>query len=393
MRERNYRVAHIMPWPTVGGTEQATLRIAEAVRPYGFESVAFCPGEKSPVHEMFAAAGFETVSYHPVEHSYRRAWPFLRYSWQLARAFRRSKIDLVHCADLLAAYYAALAGKMARLPIVCHIRCAFDELSWRDRSFLWPIDSFIFVSRDTWRRFAHKVDERRGTVVYDGIDCARADARADEVKREFGIPDDHKIVGMVSRVAPAKDFSTLAKAAVKVIAEYGKVTFLIVGDHESLPAYRAHYALVKKMLSEQGLDGAFVFTGFRRDVARLLAAMDLFVLSTHGEGLPLVVLEAMAHGKPVIATAVGGLPEIVKDGVTGLLHAHGDAETFAEQMLDLLRDDGRRQRMGAAAQREVRERWSKDRFARDMIAVYSRALGLKDSARGSCECGVELKRA
>ncbi|WP_352431827.1 glycosyltransferase [Pyrinomonas sp.] len=385
MRERRHRIAHIMPWPTVGGTEQATLRIAEAVRPYGFESVAFCFGERAPVHEIFAAAGFETVSYHPVEHSYRRVWPFLRYSWRLAREFKRRRVDLIHCADLLAGYHAALAGRMAGLPVLCHIRCCYDQLSRRDRSFLWPINRFIFVSRDTWRRFAHKVSEKRGVVIYDGIEADRVvDANAArDVRREFGVPDEAKIVGMVARVAPAKDYATLARAAARVVAVYPQVRFLIVGDHSERAEYREHYREVKEMLRANRVEDLFIFAGFRSDVARLLDAMDVFALSTHTEGLPLVVLEAMAHGKPVVATAVGGVPEAVVDGETGLLYGHGDDEGLATHLLVLLQDEEKARSFGANGRRIVRERWNRERFAADMARVYREALGLTGLAEVS----------
>lgn len=366
-----------MPWPTVGGTEQATLRIAEAVRPYGFESVAFCPSEKSPVHEMFAAAGFETVSYHPVEHSYRRAWPFLRYSWQLAREFRRSKIDLVHCADLLAAYYAALAGKMARLPVLCQIRNRFSDISRRDKSFLYPVDHFAFVSRDTWRKFALEVNEKKGTVIYDGIDVAEQvpENVAWEVRKELSIPAEAKVVGMVARVAPQKDYPTLIRAAARILEAEPNTRFLIVGDIEA-GVHRHHYEKIKELLIAYGIDNSFVFAGFRRDVPRMIASMDVFVLCTHCEGLPLVILEAMSQGKPVVATDIDGIPEIVIHEKTGLLHTHEDDEQLAKYVLAILQDRALAKKLGEAGRLAVKENWSRERFAKDMAGLYAKILNI-----------------
>ena len=99
---------------------------------------------------------------------------YLRASLAIAREFRRQRVDLVHCADLLAAHHAGLAGWLARVPVLCHIRNRFDAMSRRDCSFLWPVQRFVFVSRNTWRHFACRVAPSRGAVVYDGIDVLPA---------------------------------------------------------------------------------------------------------------------------------------------------------------------------------------------------------------------------
>src|SRR5207245_859053 len=151
----------------------------------------------------------------------------------------------------------------------------------------------------------------------DGIDILphAADQRvAREAKQavlaEFGLPKHTKIVGMVGRVAPQKDYETLAKAAAHIARAHPEVRFLIVGDNSLEQVHREHYRNVRQMLAEQAVDSLFVFAGFREDVFRMICAMDVFVLSTHFEGFPLVILEALAWAKPVVATAVDGIPEI-----------------------------------------------------------------------------------
>lgn len=373
-----YHIAHVLPWPAVGGTEHATLRIAQLVEGEQFRSTAFCPGGASPVREMFAASGFPTVAYAGVEPSYRRPAEFLRSSFQLAREFRRRKVDLIHCSDLLAAYYAAVAGKMAGLRVLCHIRCSYPEISRRDRSFLRAVDKFVFVSHDAWRNFDYPTPARKGRVVYDGIalhaDNAESDARS--VRREFDIPPGVKLIGMVARVAPAKDFATLAKAAARIVAARQDVRFLIVGARSQVKSYEEHYEKVQRMLAAEGVSDCFIFTGHREDVARLIGALDVFVLSTHTEGLPLVILEAMSQGKPVVATAVGGVPEVVADGETGLLHAPGDDARQAALLLSLLSDELLAARLGAAGRRRVETDFTPARFAAEMSQAYRDALGV-----------------
>jgi glycosyltransferase involved in cell wall biosynthesis len=124
------------------------------------------------------------------------------------------------------------------------------------------------------------------------------------------------------------------------------------------------------MLAEHGVADRFIFTGFREDVHRMITAMDIFVLSTHSEGFPLVVLEAMAQGKPVVATAVDGIPEMIQDGKTGLLYPHGDHARLAEQMFSLLNSDDRVAALGEAGRELVRQNFSTAMFATRMVDLY-----------------------
>jgi glycosyltransferase involved in cell wall biosynthesis len=368
-----------MPWAAVGGTEHATLRIARATEGAGFSHVMFCRSDAPEVRDFFEAEGCETVTFDPVEPSYRRAHLYTRDSYRLAREFRSRKIGVVHCADVAAAFGAGLAGGLARARVLCHVRNRHTEISRRDQSFLRFVNRFVFVSEDTRARFAYRAGARRGVVVYDGIDaCAAEESGASdastEVRREFGLGREVKLVGMVARVAPQKDFVTLARAAARVVAARPEARFMVVGDYEE--ANRGHYDEVMRALEDEGVASRFVFTGFRTDVSRLMSAFDVFVLCTHFEGLPLVILEAMARGRPVVATAVDGIPEIVLEGRTGLLHPHGDAETLASRLLSLLEDDALAARIGGAGREFVKMEWSRERFAANMARLYEDVLGV-----------------
>ncbi len=395
MLKKPYHIAHILPWPSIGGVEQATFRIAQAVEGERFKSVAFCLGGAAPVIDLFASSGFETAVYKAVDPSYRHPASFLRASFSLAREFRHREIDLVHCSDLLSGYYAGLAGRLAGLPVLCHIRNRFSDISRRDRSFLRAVNKFAFVSRDTWTHFGYEVASRRGVVVYDGIDIGSSppgNDSASSVRREHGIPENSKIVGMVARVAPQKDYATLSKAAARVVAVYPNVRFLIVGDNSQVEAYRTHYEEVQRMLAADGVTDHFVFAGLRRDVPRMISAMDIFVLSTHCEGLPLVILEAMSHAKPVIATDIDGIPEIVRDEESGLLYQHEDDAHLAAHILALLRDEARAAQLGAAGCRAVEANWTREQFATSMKNLYGEMLTGETNAAQSGSVVNSMKR-
>jgi glycosyltransferase involved in cell wall biosynthesis len=239
--KQEIRIGHVLPWPSVGGVELATLAIANTMQSFGIKSVAFCLKDSTLVSNLFAEKGFETDYYQPSNPSYRHPKNYVLGSRELARLFTTHKIDLVHCGDLLAAYYAGLAARFAGLPVLCHVRCSYPEISRRDRSFLHLINKFVFVSHDAWRTFAYRVKASRGRVIYEGIDIPALIERAADVssvRSEFNVPPEVDVIGMAARVAPAKDYETLAKAAARVISQRKNVRFLIVGDHSHVREYR-----------------------------------------------------------------------------------------------------------------------------------------------------------
>lgn len=368
-----------MPWTGVGGTEHATLRIAQAVRDRGFHSIAFCRDDAPEVHEFFRAADIPTVPYHHTELSLRAPLPFARNTRAIARDLTRLGVNLLHCADVDGGIEAGLAGGVARVPVLCHVRNPVLTVSRRERLLMSLVNRFVFVSRDTWSTFGLEVGPSRGSVLYDGIvpgADASAETRAD-VRRELALGPDTPVVGMTARVSPQKDYITLARAAAKVREVVPEVRFVIVGDHTEHAAHREHYALVREELVRLNVLDNFVFTGFRSDVARVMRAFDVFVLSTHFEGLPLVVLEAMSVGLPVVATAVNGIPEVIDRSEVGLLYPHEDADGLARHLTAMLTDRSLASRIGAAGRESVRRRFGMEAFADNVVGLYSEALGAR----------------
>jgi glycosyltransferase involved in cell wall biosynthesis len=234
--------------------------------------------------------------------------------------------------------------------------------------------------------FGIRVGPERGRVIYDGIEVPAEQVALPhlrhEVLQEFGIPLSSTVVTMVARLGAAKDHPTLARAAARVAATFPDVHFLIVGAFPSPEAEdRTYFAELKTLIESLGLIARFTFTGYRSDTSRLVAASDIIVLCTHAEGLPLVVLEAMAQAKPVIATAVDGIPEVIKDGETGLLHAHEDAEQLGDRLLFLLKDPEGAVRLGKAGQQFCRKHFSQAQFAGAMAAYYRDTLEACSSRR------------
>ena len=370
------RIAHILAWPIVGGTEISSLRIAQGLTGPDYEHVAFCTSDAPVVQSFFRSAGFQTATFRSVDLSYRKPGPFLRASIGLARELRRQRIALVHCSDLMAGLRAAPAAKLARLPVLCHIRNPQPDISRHDRPLLRAVDRFIFVSRHAWDTFGYSVPAARGTIVYDGIEVRSHDRRAGRqcLLAELSLPSDAKIVGMVGRLAPQKDHETFIRAAARVVAVDPTVRFLVVGDHTDTEAARQHYRMLAELVEERRLTGHVMFTGFRSDVPLLLSGLDVSVLATNFEGFGLVIVEAMAQGTPVVATDVGGVTEIITDKVTGLLHRPGDDADLAEKILSLLSNRTLGESLVEAGRRLVEDRFTIRQFAASIARLYREAI-------------------
>jgi glycosyltransferase involved in cell wall biosynthesis len=372
-----HRIAHILAWPIVAGTEISTLRIAQGLTGSDYHHVAFCTPEAPVVESFFRTAGFETATFRSVGLSYRKPGPFLRASFQLACELRRQKIALVHCSDLMAGLRAAPAAKIARLPVLCHIRNPHPDIPRHDTPLLRAVDRFIFVSRHARDNFGYSVPTQRGSVIYDGIEPIPIDRHAarQRLLAQFSLPSDARLVGMVGRLAPQKDHATLVRAAGRVVAVDPSVRFLVVGDHTNPEAARQHYRALARLVEERQLGRHVIFTGFRDDVPQILGGLDVSVLATKFEGFGLVIVEAMAQGTPVIATGVGGVTEIITDQITGLLHHPADDADLAEKIVAILSDKGLWQRLAEAGRRRVEEQFTIRHFAANIASLYRESIG------------------
>jgi glycosyltransferase involved in cell wall biosynthesis len=364
-------IAHIMPWSGVGGVEIATLRLMDTTRDQ-FRHVAFCLHDATPLRNSLEKMGIETITYSPPVPSLRHAVKYYKESLAVKRQLQAIGADIVHFAEINAAEFNSLAAVLAQCRLVSHVRNTYPHLGLRQRLPLLLVHSFIFVSKESMQRFAISLPDNKARVVYDAIELPDLDIAANNaaVRQELRIPAGCSVVGTVARVNPQKDYFTLAAAAAEVLSRHPDTRFLIVGDNSLVELNRQHYKEVARELNKFGIADNFIFTGHRSDVPRLIAAMDFCVLCTHREGFPLSILESMAMRKPVIATAVGGIPEIITPGVTGYLHQHGDSNELAGEIISLIEDPAKTSQLGLAAYENVRENYSRQKFADEMSEAY-----------------------
>jgi glycosyltransferase involved in cell wall biosynthesis len=263
----------------------------------------------------------------------------------LARAFRRLRADVVHTHNTRALLYAAPTARLAGVRRVVHT-CHGQRLATTRRQLMAfrvaarAADRVVCVSRHSAGVVrAEGVSPRRVRTLWNGIDPGRF--------RGFP-PGRPGPVVAVGRLSPEKDFETLVRAAALAARQDPTFRLELAGDGACAPDLR-------QLAADQGPDPAVRLLGQVQDIPALLGRASLFALSSLTEGVSLAILEAMASGLPVVATRVGGNPEVVADGRTGLLVPAGDPAALAAALLDLWRDPARRRTMGAAGRERVDE--------------------------------------
>lgn len=362
-------VAMVLPSNTLGGVEVGALRLSLALRDRRtFSPLAFVTEPEGPVGKMFSAEGFPTFQYKRAGPSYLHPRPYWSSVLELKRLFLENGIALIHCQDMHPGLQAPLAGKLAGIPSICHIRSNYGNFRSRYKLPLLCVDHFVFASRACWDNFDQiwKVAPERGSVLYDWVPEQVRKSGRDEIRRSLSIPEDAFVIGMVARISQPKDHALLLKASAELLARAPNVWVLFVGEARTEEQERE----LRSQVQSCGLAGRTTITGFREDVPDLLAAMDVHVLCSRRESFGLVIIEAMTAGVPVVATRVGGIPEIVEHGVTGLLHESGDAEGLREALAALAEDSSLRARLVRNASAIMLRRFSKQTALARVEALY-----------------------
>lgn len=298
---------------------------------------------------------------------------------RIAAGLRRHPADLVHTYFFWSIVYGRALKAAGR------IRCLVENRE--DEGFSWGRMEYAMLRRsqalpdrvicvsEAVRQVALRgegLDPGRVVVVPNGVPLAvPAPERARAAREELGYSDRDLVVGMVSNLNRAiKGVPYFLDAVPLIASAVPEARFVIFGTGRDEPSLRA-------AATERGLDRVLQFAGFRTDIERFYPALDVSVLTSLSEGLSIAVLESMNHGVPVVATRVGGNPELVVEGETGFLVPPRNPEAFAERVTALLRDPVLRRRLGAAGRRRVEERFDIRAAASRYLAVYEEVLAQK----------------
>jgi glycosyltransferase involved in cell wall biosynthesis len=303
----------------------------------------------------------------------RRDWPLAR---RLARIIKDEAVDLVHHNNGLNRA-AVIAARLAGVPCICHVRM-LPSLSFIDRHLARSVDSFVYISRAVEQHCRNQaIPADRGHLVYDPFDLEAFEHidHTDGLRAEFGLSDQDWMVSNVGRLDWWKGHDYFLQAMAEVVQSHPSTKALIVGAPAPTSLSQAYYQRIRELVTDLQLSDHVVFTGYRADIPRIMAVSDIVVHSaSEPEPLGRVIVEAMAAGRPVVATAAGGVLDIIEDQVTGLLVPLKNAALMARAIQQLLQDRERAQMMGQRAQQRIRERFSIEQHVTAVQRIYQRTL-------------------
>ncbi len=300
----------------------------------------------------------------------------LSAAWRLVRLLKRLRPDVLHAHDPHAIALASLALSIGassgwKAPLLASRRVDFhlkgNSFSrWKHRQ----VACFIAASEAIRTLLvADGVPPEKTTTVHEGIDVEHVvGSAAVNVHEAFWLPHQAPVVGNVAALVPHKGHRHLIEAALLVVREIPDVRFIVLGEGE----LREH---LERLVRERGLEKHVLLPGFRTDVLGCMKGFDLFVMSSVSEGLGTALLDAMACSKAIVATRVGGIPEVVEDNVSGLLVPPHDDHALAGAIVRLLHERALRVRMGDAGFARVSERFTVERMVAGTSAVYAAVAG------------------
>jgi glycosyltransferase involved in cell wall biosynthesis len=370
-RRTEARILQVVLSLTPGGTERLVIDICKRLAP-SFDVSVCCLDEEGAWAADARAHGVEVIALH------RRDGFRPEIGRRIARLAAERRIDLLHCHQYSPFVYGRIATawhRTLKLVYTEHGRLSDAPPTWKRRMvnpLLARFDGPIVAVSDELRR--HMIDARfpaaRVAVIRNGIEVGSPPSPVDRqaARQALGIDGETSIAVSVARLDPVKDFATLLDAFATVRRQLPRSRLLIVGDgpERGWMAERAR---------QPDLEGAVDLLGYRADVRSVIAAADVYVNSSISEGISITILEAMAAGLPVVATAVGGTPEVLTADAGGVLVPSRDPGRLASALLDLLADPDRRTAMAAAARRRLESSFTIDRMVDEYVNTYRRMLG------------------
>lgn len=364
---KKIKILHVIPKFDPGGAERLLVNLLEAFDHEWFEvaAVSLYPESGTIFEQEIKEKGLTTYFLN------KHRGLDLRMIPHLYHLFQTFKPDVVH-THLYVLRYVFPAMLLCRIPVRVHtihsvVQKEGDRIGKLVQWIVFRLGGVVPVSislevANTVRALYGR--DIRTPVIYNGIPTARFVSSAGQGMGEEG---KEMVLLHIGRFVPLKGHLLLIEAFDLSVKEYPWMQLWLVGDGELRP-------VVERAVSEKGLQEKVFFLGIQDNVPNLLADCDLFVLPSDYEGVPLTVLEAMAAGKPVVSTRVGGVPELVEDELTGFLVPPRDPEALAQAILQLAKDHDLCRRMGQAGQRKAIERFDISRAARGYETLYFKLL-------------------
>ncbi len=368
-----WRICSLITELRVGGAQNVLADVVLGLPRERYEQTVACLFDAGETAQRLRQAGIEVVDLG------MRGKADVRVVWRLARLLRRLRPQLLHTHMFHANLLGRVVGRLAGVPYVVSTEHTMGQEGqlrrFLDRLTSPLADRVVAVSESVgaFVRETVGISPQRVVVIPNGIDLARCQTALTpaEARDRLGLPADVPVIGTIGTLRPVKGTDMLLQAFALLQGEFPTAQLLIVGDGVERESLRV-------LAVELGLSAKTTFTGNRSDVGDLLAAMTVFCLPSHWEGLPLAALEAMCAGLPLVATRVGGTPEVVRDGETGRLVPPADPEAMAQAVAGFLRDPVRSAAIGATGRRWVEENYTRARMVERNEALYRELLERKE---------------
>ncbi len=373
MTPEGLKVCHVASGDLLGGAEVLLLNLANASSKEILDQTLFVLFNNGILSEKLVQRGAKVFIIQEM------GFPAdILIIFKLARLLRQEGTHVVHTHGYKSNVIGGIASQLSGcslvirtehgkpLPISKHGLSKATLFSLLDHFVgrYWT-DKIIAVSSDLSRMLAEKYPLEKILTIYNGLDLLQFDAKYPKtnLKSEFGMTDENKFIGIFSRLNPEKGVSLFLKAAKLISLKNPHVRFFIVGDGPLCGELKEEAALLN-------LEKYVIFTGFRGDAIDLLCQMDVVVLSSVHEGMPMILLEAMALQKPVVATRVGGIPEVVDDRRTGILVQPGDDYSLAMACLEIIENRAMAKQFGVKAREDIERRFTAQIMLSKLMALY-----------------------
>ncbi len=345
------RVLFLTTSMPIGGAETLLVNLVRRMDRRRFAPEIVCLKDKGPLGEDLAAE----MPVHSGLLQSKFDLRVLRRLWNLMRRPRADAVITVGAGDKM--FWGRLTARLAGVPVVAS---ALHSTGWPDgvgrlnRMLTRWTDAFIGVADAHAKHLVNGegFPAEKVHTIYNGVDCERfAPEDAAAVRQELGIAADAPAVGILAALRPEKNHELFLQGARQILEKFPTAQFLIIGDGP-------RQAELEAVAANLGVAHATHFLGSRSDVPALLAACDVVSLTSHNEAAPVSILEALSTGVPVVSANVGSVNETVIPDETGRLFPAGDADAYAQNVIELLGDPAARRRMGAEGRRRVMDRWS-----------------------------------
>lgn len=363
---KKIKIMHILPSLEIGGMETALITLINAMDTEHFENQIFCFDFKNYENSIQHRLHDENIPIYIFEKGHGVDY------WlpvKISRILRQQKIDIVHTRNFAALLYGSVAAKLAGVQgIIADIRgrIPVDE-GQKCKRLSFMVSRFVGVSEDINKMLTidFKIKASKVQTIYNGVQIPDAPPNRDvaSLRAKHGLAPDDFVIGTIGRIELVKDYASLIRMSAPILHRYTKAKLMIVGDG-------SQRVELENLAKELDVSAQTIFTGYQKEVSNYLQLINLFALTSVSEGISNVLLEAMAASIPVIATEVGGNPEIVRHDQTGFLIARSNLNQITEKVELLINNPELAKSLGQNGRRCVEEKFTIKKMVSEYQSLY-----------------------